>query len=247
MAKLDALTALRVGVAAQCLPGVSLKALVEALICAVGYPLSCERLAVLTAGCLVRASPATFAALRRRDLFRAVDYLRGTTQIGISGLDVPLPHASGMVASVRIAIASSYAETADCAFGEAPRFLVYQIGGQQACLLEIRDVNTTGATDRIEQISDCDVVYSTGIGARNVAGLVRAGIHPITCKPGSRVSNLINILQNVLRDVPPPWLAKRMGRHVGAQHPDCSTASAMDTLPVQHPDQVRYSRVSSPA
>jgi nitrogen fixation protein NifX len=68
--------------------------------------------------------------------------------------------------------------------------------------------------DRIEArssaLADCALVYVLQIGGPAAARLVAKKIHPIKSKEPEPIADVVEKLQEVLRDNPPPWLKKAM-------------------------------------
>lgn len=211
---LNSETALRIGVASRCLPEITLKELIDILIRATGYPLTSERLQALGFSRFTRAAQGRFDSVSRSRLGRALDYLHDTRKIAIQELPVPAP-GTRMPESIRIAIASEFSDIADSWFSNCRRFLIYQVSRDDACFVGERLVESTPdrpdrAADRVRQIEDCHLLYANNIGARSVPLLIKAKIHPVTCRPGALATSLIEDLQNRLREAPPPWLAKHL-------------------------------------
>jgi nitrogen fixation protein NifX len=118
--------------------------------------------------------------------------------------------------SIRVAVASNGAERADGHFGSCAQFLVYQVSGTDAKLVDLRPATAPpGGQDQNEHraklIGDCQLLYVSSIGGPAAAKVVKAGVHPIkvTGEPSTEV--LLRELQAVLAASPPPWLARAMG------------------------------------
>lgn len=210
--KFNAEAALRVGLAARHLPGIPAGKLIDILIRALGYPLSCERLSGLSAGKILRASQGQLR--QGKALSCALAYLRGQRDLGIGALPAANPAAGRLAGSIRVAFASDYADLVDCSLATSSRFIVYQISEQQAHLISERHIPDASTfrrnmQARLDLLKDCQIVCATGFGSRNAAQLVTLGIHPLACPKGKSAGSLICDLQKVLQ-APPPWLARSM-------------------------------------
>ncbi len=63
---------------------------------------------------------------------------------------------------------------------------------------------------RLAALADCALVYVTQIGGPAAARLVAKKIHPIKSKECGDDCEVVEKLQEVLRNNPPPWLKKAM-------------------------------------
>ncbi len=57
---------------------------------------------------------------------------------------------------------------------------------------------------------NCAIVYVTQIGGPAAAKLVAHKIHPIKSKGEESITEVVEKLQQVLQNNPPPWLRKAM-------------------------------------
>ncbi len=213
--------ALRMGLAAQELNGVSVTGLVQALAARLGLPLTETRLAELTVTDLREilagdhAEENCHVGVSDEGLKRAVRLLWGESVAG-SELAALQPLAEGdMPGSIRVACASNHGEILDGHFGSCEQFLVYQVSPSESRLLAIRptleaDYAEDRNASRAQLIADCQVVYVQSIGGPAAAKVVRAGVHPVKMsQPGPAREVLLRLQETLLR--PPPWLAKAMG------------------------------------
>lgn len=215
--------ALRIGLAARVLPEISPRQLLDMLIDKLGSPLTEEKLASVTVTQLKTglSSPdgeedtehvETVSIAQYKE---AVRILWGDATEG----DLPKPQEyrdGDMPGSIRVAIASNEAARADGHFGSCLRFLVYQVGTDEARLIDLR--STVGAdesddrnTYRANLIKDCQVLYVVSVGGPAAAKVIKAGIYPIKLPEEGEADQVIEQFQEVLRGTPPPWLAKIMG------------------------------------
>lgn len=213
--------ALRIGLAAKELDGVSVSGLVLALAGKLSLPLTETKLAAITVGDLREilagdhADENCHVGVAQENLKRAVRLLWGE---GVAGSELPPLDgfaAGDMPGSIRIACASNSGEDLDGHFGSCERFLVYQVSPTELRLVAVRP---TLAADHAEDrnvaraaiIADCQVVYVQSIGGPAAAKVVRAGVHPVKIQRAGSAREILKRLQDALV-VPPPWLAKIMG------------------------------------
>ncbi|MDP1524592.1 MAG: dinitrogenase iron-molybdenum cofactor biosynthesis protein [Rhodocyclaceae bacterium] len=218
--------ALRLGLAANELPGLGVPALVTAIADHCGLPLTETKLAALTVTDLRviiagddHAEQDCQVGYDMDTLKRAVRFLWGE---GVEGSELPPLdiYAEGdMPGSIRVACASNSAELIDGHFGSCERFLIYQVSPTETRLIAVRPtLEAEHAEDknlaRAEIIKDCQVAYFQSIGGPAAAKVVRAGVHPVKLNPkvgaGKTAREILADLQQAIKS-PPPWLAKVMG------------------------------------
>jgi nitrogen fixation protein NifX len=117
---------------------------------------------------------------------------------------------------MKVAFASTDKIHVDEHFGRAEKFLIWEIGPEQAGFTGLVQVKAEGQDeeDRIEArsaaLADCALVYVAEIGGPAAARLVAKKIHPIKSKEREPITTVDAKLQAVLRGSPPPWLRKAM-------------------------------------
>lgn len=117
---------------------------------------------------------------------------------------------------MKVAFASTDKVHIDEHFGRAERFMIWEVGPEQAGFTGVVEVKAEGddEEDRIEArsaaLSDCALVYVAQIGGPAAARLVAKKIHPIKSKDCESIATVVEKLQEVLRDNPPPWLRKAL-------------------------------------
>lgn len=215
--------ALRIGLAAKVLPGISIQQLIEVLKERVGMPLTEDKLKSVTVTHLKTGISSISgeedvedAGVPMEYYKLAVRYLWGDEDVE-PDLPAVLPYTEGdMPDSIRVAIASNGADQLDGHFGSCPRFLVYQLSVDEMRLIDIR--KTDGADDaedknafRADLIRDCHVMYVQSIGGPAAAKVVKAGIYPMKKPDAGSASETLAELQTVMGGHPPPWLAKILG------------------------------------
>ncbi len=117
---------------------------------------------------------------------------------------------------MKVAFASTDKIHIDEHFGRAERFLIWEVGPETAAFSGMAEVKADGGAeeDRIEArsqvLADCALVYVLEIGGPAAARLVAKKIHPIKSKSPEPIAGVVEKLQEVLRNNPPPWLRKAM-------------------------------------
>ena len=117
---------------------------------------------------------------------------------------------------MKVAFASTDKVHVDEHFGRAEQFIIWEVGPEEAGFTGVVQVRTEGddEADRIESrcsgLADCALVYVAQIGGPAAARLVAKKIHPIKSKDNEAITAVVDKLQQVLRDNPPPWLKKAL-------------------------------------
>ena len=212
-------TALRIALAARALPGTGVGQLLEILHQRIDGPLTEASLQGITVtdlkiGLAGSEEDVDLLDTPMEALKDAVRILWGET----AAEDLPQPVAASEPApagAIRVAIASNNGECLDGHFGSCLRFLVYQVSAAQSALMAVRAVQDADLAEdkyawRAELIADCQVLYVASIGGPAAAKVIRAGIYPIK-KAEAQAAEVLAELQRVMRDAPPPWLAKLLG------------------------------------
>lgn len=226
----DALTddiALRIGLAARALPDTSPARLLGVLADCIGLPPSAEKLEGLSVKDLRGAASGEFSDCDTSVIKTALAYLKGTASMDTMPppeAESPLLTAEGKDPEgiIRVAVASNNGDLLDGHFGSCQRFLVYQVGVDQARLIDCRAIDDSQAADdkngyRASLIADCQLLYVVSIGGPAAAKVVKHGIHPIKAPDGGSAPEMIRDLQRVIAEKTPPWLAKVMGQPAEAR------------------------------
>lgn len=212
--------ALRIGLAARATPDASLQQLMNALIDALGLPLTEEKLDRLNVGNLRAAADGLLTSVPRAGLRQALGYLQGRTPVTIIEETPPLLEAyeeGEMPDSLRLAVASDLGERIDGNFATCAAFLIYQVSGREIRLIDRRPApagNRKSGRDvlRATLIDDCHLLYAKSLSNPGSASLMVCGIHPVTFPEGGMARDKLNELQKILRGHPAPWLARAMGQ-----------------------------------
>jgi len=210
--------ALRIAQAARVLDDVNAGAFAAKLGEQIGLPITEEKLAKITVAdikLILSGEETVDPDVDSASIKLAVRHLWGVTAEQ-ENLPQSTDYADGDIpGSLRVAVASNTEENLDGHFGSCPRFLIYQVGKNEICLIEVRSTSSCDEEDdknvaRANLIKDCQIVYVQSIGGPAAAKAVRANIHPIKAPEGGGASIALQRLQVVL-DAPPPWLAKILG------------------------------------
>lgn len=213
--------ALRMGLAAKELNGVSVPGLVQALANRLDLPLTETKLASITVTDLREILAGDHAdencviGVDGEGLKRAVRLLWGED---VSGSDLPIIDAyqeGDMPGSIRVACASNAGEVLDGHFGSCVHFLIYQVTETELRLIAVRPTLEADHADdknyaRAQLVADCEIVCVQSIGGPAAAKVVRASVHPVKIPRAESARSVMMRLQKSLAS-PPPWLAKVMG------------------------------------
>ncbi|MEM0912003.1 MAG: NifB/NifX family molybdenum-iron cluster-binding protein [Pseudomonadota bacterium] len=212
--------ALKIALAARSLATVSVNELLVGLSKCIDGELTEKSLSNLSVEELLSAiNPIVEVPLALNDINDAIRIFRGERDLDALPL-VPVatatPTESIPANSVKVAVASNNADLFDGHFGSCLRFLIYQVNRENYNLVDIRSAIPTELEEdknkaRADLIDDCDVVYMVSVGGPAAAKIIRAGIYPIKKPEGETAPQIIQELQTVMNDSPPPWLAKIMG------------------------------------
>ena len=120
-----------------------------------------------------------------------------------------------MNAAFKVAFATTDMKHVDQHFGAAKSFAIYAIGPEHACLVEANefgkldmDGNEDKLAAKIDALGDCIAVYSQAVGASAINQLKAKGVQPVKVSPGAEIADLVESLQQELREGPSHWLAK---------------------------------------
>lgn len=209
--------ALRIGLAARLLPETDAKRLLKVLAHCVNGLLTESTIAGIGLETLKAACNGEFSGMDIKSLQQALAILNNTSAQPV--LPEPTAYQEGdMPGSIRIACGTDDAIHVNGHFVNCRWFMVYQVSGSEARLIDIRvaDIPAGLIVDdknsyRAEQIQDSRVVYVASIGGPAAAKAVKLGIHPMKLDMVQPLAKVLAELQQVMADAPPPWLAKAMG------------------------------------
>ncbi len=214
-------TALRIALAARVIPDVSVGKLLEILHRRIDGEINEESLKNITVTDLKTGFASADGEEDGEDIGiglpamkEAVRILWGETELE----DLPKPVEMDEIppGSLRVAVASNGGEKLDGHFGSCLRFLVYQVGTEDVQLVGVRSALEADLSDdknqfRADLIKDCQVLYVVSIGGPAAAKVVRAGVYPMKVNDAVTAMEELQKLQTVMKNSPPPWLAKILG------------------------------------
>ncbi|MCU7844326.1 MAG: nitrogen fixation protein NifX [Candidatus Thiodiazotropha sp. (ex Monitilora ramsayi)] len=120
-----------------------------------------------------------------------------------------------MTTALKVAFATSDMKHVDQHFGAAQSFAIYAVDQEKVCFVEANefgalamDGNEDKLAAKIAALDGCIAVYSQAVGASAIQQLKAQGIQPVKVSPGSEIRELLENLQDELRQGPGSWLAK---------------------------------------
>jgi len=128
---------------------------------------------------------------------------------------------------MKVAFATTDGINIDEHFGRAGSFAIYDLSQSGYRRLELRkfadgiDQAVVGTReqgalhdervqDKVDQLTDCKIVFMTEIGGPSAARLVKKGIMPMKVKAVMAIEDSIKQLYETIIKSPPPWLRKAM-------------------------------------
>ena len=138
-----------------------------------------------------------------------------------------------MATAIKVAFASTDMEHIDQHFGAAESFAIFAVTPDEVQLIEATqfgklemDGNEDKLDAKIKVLDGCVAVYSQAVGASAVAKLKAANIQPVKVSAGANIRELLNALQDELRQGPSAWLAQAIKRMQGASSQRFDTMEA---------------------
>jgi nitrogen fixation protein NifX len=120
-----------------------------------------------------------------------------------------------MDTALNVAFATADMKHVDQHFGAAKSFAIYAVDRDRSCFVEAsefgqldRDGNEDKLAAKIAALEGCVAVYSQAIGASAINQLKAGGIQPVKVSPGTEIGDLLESLQDELRQGPGSWLAR---------------------------------------
>lgn len=120
-----------------------------------------------------------------------------------------------MKAALKVAFATSDMKHVDQHFGAAQSFAIYAVDMEHVCMVEASefgkldmDGNEDKLAAKISALEGCIAVYTQAVGASAIGQLKAKGVQPVKVSPGAEISDLLESLQDELRQGPSSWLAK---------------------------------------
>jgi len=126
------------------------------------------------------------------------------------------------VLGLKIAFATTNMKTVDQHFGSAQQFAVYTVAPDNAILLEAaefgkleQDGNEDKLAAKMSLLNGCAAVYCQAVGSSAMRQLLMRGIQPIKVIAGAEINDLLESLQEQMREGPSSWLAKAIAAQNG--------------------------------
>lgn len=236
-AQLSREAALKIALAARIIPGVSVGQLLDILHQRIDGEISEETLKTVTVTDLKTSFASLDGEEDGEDIGIGLDEMKEAVRIlWGENLEDDLPKLelflSPQEESIRVAVASNSGEQLNGHFGSCIRYLIYQMNRAELKLIDIRSALQADFSDdrngfRANLIADCDIGYFVSVGGPAAAKVIRAGVYPIKEISGGEAREVLEKLQQVMTDAPPPWLAKLLG--VGAQERSRFSRNTVDS------------------
>ncbi len=236
----DAL-ALRIGLAAKALGGVSIKSLLALLTEQLGAPLDEAQLSALSPKkwrtMAAGLSGELGGELSRAALDQAHAVLCSQT---LGSFSEPAPAVSEPLPTpgILVAMTSNREQQLDGHFGSCLRILIYQVTPDAHRLVEVREVNSELKGEErsvylVSLLRGCDLLFTVSIGGPAAAKVTRAGVHPVKVKAPCSCAEQLAQLSAAIASHPPRWLANKLlaaAKTVGAAHTAGLTITSQSTL-----------------
>jgi nitrogen fixation protein NifX len=144
---------------------------------------------------------------------------------------VVVPEEKDLV-GIKIAFASTNMRTVNQHFGSAHSFAMYHVDPERAILVEAaefgtlaQDGNEDKLAAKLAMLEGCAAVYCLAAGSSAVQQLLARGIQPMKVAEDADINDLIESLQDEMRQGPSSWIAKAITRVSG---PDMDRFNEME-------------------
>ncbi len=131
---------------------------------------------------------------------------------------------------MKVAFATTDGLNVDEHFGRCGTFAIYEMTENGYKFVEMRKFAEGRDTDiektkgmgqihddrvqaKVDQLSDCKIIYLTDIGGPSAAKLVKKGMMPLKVKDMPKIEEALNELLDTIKASPPPWLKKAINNH----------------------------------
>lgn len=127
--------------------------------------------------------------------------------------------AVDMENSVQVAFASTDMKHVNQHFGSSKSFVIYTVSADAAALKEVsqfeayaQDGNEDKLIEKLALLDGCAAVYCQAVGGSAIRQLLARDIQPVKVSEDAEISELVEALQEELRNGPTAWLAKAVSR-----------------------------------
>lgn len=121
---------------------------------------------------------------------------------------------------MKVAFASADRVYVDQHFGSALAFVIYGVNGERKRLYSVSEFDAIGESEiedklaaKLELLDGCIAVYCRACGSSAIRQLLERGIQPVKVSEGAEIQNLLDELQQELRQGPSAWLARALQRN----------------------------------
>lgn len=123
---------------------------------------------------------------------------------------------------LKVAFATTNMRTVNQHFGSAQSFSMYQVNPERAAFLEAaefgtlsQDGNEDKLAAKLDMLNGCAAVYCQAAGSSAIKQLLSRGIQPVKVDEDTDINDLIESLQDEMRQGPSSWVAKAISRVKG--------------------------------
>jgi nitrogen fixation protein NifX len=126
---------------------------------------------------------------------------------------------------LKVAFATHDRRHVDAHFGSTPIMMIYEVGADGYRFVEAIEFDATSNGDgrhrsdgedrvgaKAAAIRGCDLLFVLAIGGAAAARVVSHRIYPIKIAAPEAIIDVIERIQAMMRETPPPWLCKIMTR-----------------------------------
>lgn len=133
---------------------------------------------------------------------------------------------------LKVAFATTNMKTVNQHFGSAQSFAMYQVNPERSAFMEAaefgnlsQDGNEDKLAAKLDMLNGCAAVYCQAAGSSAIKQLLSRGIQPVKVDEGTDIDDLLESLQDEMRQGPSSWVAKAISRVKG---PDESRFDEME-------------------
>lgn len=128
---------------------------------------------------------------------------------------------------LKLAFASNDRIRVNQHFGAAEGFAIYETGPESASLVavgdfpaEAMDGNEDKLAAKVDFLTGCDAVFVMAIGASAIKQLLAANIQPIRIVGSDKIEELLEEVQQAMKDGGVPWVDRALSRRKSSERFD---------------------------